>query len=86
HEGGIALSRLSAGESFPALLSQAYAFSLADAARKRTMMANYLRLARAVPVFRLDYPTGLNHLDEICGHVERLADAEADGNSPARAE
>lgn len=69
----LALSRVTAADAFAALLSQSYAFNMTDGRRKRTMMASFMGLAREVAVYRLAYPTGLEHLDSICSTIEGLA-------------
>src|SRR5690606_5435601 len=56
------LQRLSPAEAFSGLLTQSFAFSMSDGERKRAMMRNFMALARTVPVARLAYPTGLEHL------------------------
>lgn len=71
--GAIDLQRLSAAAAFSALLAQSFAFTMSDGERKRAMMTSFMSLARAVPVYRLAYPTGLEHLDTICATIEELA-------------
>ena len=71
-ESSLTLTPLSAADAFPALLSQSYAFTMTDGRRKRAMMANFIGLARTVPVYRLAYPSGLEHLDAICAAMEGL--------------
>lgn len=79
-QGGVevAAERLSPEAAFKALLAQSQIFSVSAQTRKGAMMRNYLRLAGAVPVYRLAYPTGLEHLDAICERIERLADGSDD--------
>ena len=74
---GTELTRLPRSAAFTALLGQSLAYSLVDKARRRQMMAAYLRLADVVPVYRLRYPTGLEHLGEICVRLEDLGRADA---------
>lgn len=70
--GPVTLTRLSANEAFMQVLSQSFAFTLIQGDRKREMMRSYLRLVNLVPVHRLSYPTGLEHLDAICDRIEAL--------------
>lgn len=65
--------RLSPTAAFKALLDQSQVFSVGDPTRKGEMMRAYLRMASDVPVFRLEYPAGLERLGAICDEVERLA-------------
>lgn len=71
--GAVRLTRLDANQAFSSVLSQSHAFTLVHGDRKRTMMRSYLRLVDRVPVYRLTYPTGLEHLTAICEHVEALS-------------
>jgi hypothetical protein len=59
------VTRLDAVNAFPAVLTHAYCFELADAERKRQMMDVYLKLVGRVPVFRVGVPTGLEHIDKV---------------------
>lgn len=65
--------RLEPATAFRRLLEQAYAFSLADEHRKRTMTSGYLRMARTIPVFELRYPDGLENLERTVTAIEVLA-------------
>lgn len=69
----LSLERLSRESAFKALLDQSQVFSVKDVGRKGAMMRAYLALAAAVPVYRLDYPSGLENLGEICSRIEQLA-------------
>src|SRR5690606_35307967 len=71
-ESGIYVEDVAPKEDFTALLEHALVFSLGEKDRKNTTVANYLRLARAVPVIRLSFPSGLEFLEEICGRLEQL--------------
>lgn len=72
HDGPVELVRLASAEAFAQVLSQAYAFTLEGDPRKRSMMANYLRLVNLVPTYRLAFPAGLEHLASICEQIESL--------------
>jgi len=65
------LGPLAASEAYPALLAQAYCFSLEDSARKRAMLERYLSLVGQRPVFRLAVPETLEGLDELLDAIER---------------
>jgi hypothetical protein len=68
---GVELRRLGSAEAFTAVLEHAYCFTLEEPETKRRMMRQYLSLVARVPVFRLSYPTGLDHLPEIVAEIER---------------
>ncbi|MFO7544714.1 MAG: hypothetical protein R6W77_04385 [Trueperaceae bacterium] len=70
----VTVERLAAASAFREILPHAYSFSLADGERKRRMMQAYLQLVSAVPVYRLRFRTGLEHLDAITEALERLGD------------
>ena len=85
HDGPLELVRLGAREAFTRLLGQSYAFSPHDKARKRAMLASYMRVVNLVPTYRLDLPAGLEHLDGICRALEGLATGPvAAPSAPAR--
>lgn len=67
-----AAERLGKREAFTRLLAPSYAMSLADKSRKGRMMAAYLQFVRAVPVFALRYPSGLDRLPEVVDFVQGL--------------
>lgn len=71
--GGPRLSRLEPAEAFTGLLAHAYSFSLAGKGRNRRMVAAYLDLAKAVPVHRLRYPSGLERLEEVARLLAEFA-------------
>ena len=56
------LAPLKASLAYPALLANAYCFSLEDPARKRLMLDRYLSLVARVPVVALAVPDGLEGL------------------------
>jgi hypothetical protein len=72
---GVELRRLGSAEAFTAVLEHAYCFTLEEAETKRRMMRQYLSLVAKVPVFRLSYPTGLDHLPAIVAEIERTSRA-----------
>lgn len=73
----VAVERLAPASAFREILPHAYSFSLADGDRKRRMMQAYLQLVSAVPVYRVRFRTGLEHLDAITEALERLGDPSA---------
>lgn len=72
----VSVERLAPNVAFRMLLPHAYSFSLADGERKRRMMQAYLRLVSVVPVHRVRFRTGLEHLDAITTALERLGAAD----------
>jgi len=64
------LTRLHPAAAFRALLPHAHVFTLQDPERTRSMMNAYLSLAESVPVFELNVPNGLEHLDRVAGMIE----------------
>lgn len=64
------LTRLRGSEAFTALLEQAYSFSLQDEARKKLMVEQYLGLVARIPVCRLRFATGLDHLPGLLRRLE----------------
>jgi hypothetical protein len=58
----VEVRRLSPAQAFPAVLTHAYCFSLRDEARKRCMLRHYLDFSVRVPVFRVRFPAGLEHI------------------------
>ena len=68
---GSLLAPLSASAAYPALLANAYCFSLADPARKRLMLDRYLSLVARVPVLELAVPDGLEGLAAMLDALER---------------
>jgi hypothetical protein len=73
HEGPVGLVRLAARDAFARTLGQSYAFSLDEPERKRAMLGRYMRLVTLVPTYQLAFPSGLEHLDEICDAIEKVA-------------
>jgi hypothetical protein len=68
--------RMSPAESFPELLTHAYAFSLDDVERNRDMVVHYLDLVNAVPVFEILFRPGRKHLPAVLDQIERELDLE----------
>lgn len=66
----VAVRRVPPSAAFPMVLRHAFCFTLADAARKRAMIARYLDLASTVPVFELRFASGLERLDSITARIE----------------
>jgi hypothetical protein len=66
----VQIEPLAARDSLPLLVEQSYHFGNEESDRKRAMLARYLTLASAVPVFRLRMATGLAHIDAVLDAVE----------------
>ncbi|MBD0329385.1 MAG: hypothetical protein ICV64_04705 [Thermoleophilia bacterium] len=66
------IRQLSPADAFVGLLTHAYCYTLDDAARKRAMVATYLRVADAIPVFEVIFRPGLQYLDETVDGVASL--------------
>lgn len=66
----VSLHRVTSAAAFPLLLRHAFCFTLSAPNRKRAMIARYLELASAVPVFELRFASGLERLDAIAARVE----------------
>jgi len=62
---------LGASVAYPALLANAYCFSLEDPARKRLMLDRYLSLVARVPVLELAVPDGLEGVAVMLDALER---------------
>jgi hypothetical protein len=78
----VAVERLAAAVAFQAVLPHAYCFSLRDPRRKALMMRQYMGLADKVPVLRVRFRPGLEHLPAI---VDEIARAVAANWAPAEA-
>lgn len=75
-DGQIDLSRASPGEPLLSeLLGHAFCFDLGDPAAKRSLVKEYLRLATAVPFYRVVVSGGTRHLDAHLDAIERLLTA-----------
>jgi hypothetical protein len=68
---GVRIERLRA-PAIPALLAQAYCFSLEDPDLKRRLVERYMTLAARVPVFALQFRPRFELLPRILDQVERL--------------
>jgi hypothetical protein len=64
------VSTLAAADGFGTLMPHAYCFELDDA--KEDLVDSYLRLARSVPVCRLEYPQRLDRLDDLVAAVKEM--------------
>jgi hypothetical protein len=67
----VLIHRLAPSEAFLGLLTHAYCYSLEDAERNRRMMAQYLELAQAVPVFNVAFRPGFEILPSLLDAIER---------------
>lgn len=67
---------IASADAFPAVLTHAYVFSLADADRKRRTMETYLELVTRVPILRVRLGSGLERLpaalEELDAALRRL--------------
>ena len=70
-DDAVDIRRLPAAEAFPTVLAHAYCYSLDDVERNRRMIANYLELCARVPIFRVSFRTGLEHLAAVLDAVEQ---------------
>jgi hypothetical protein len=70
----VQITRLSPAQAFQRLLPQAYCFSLADPARRRSMVEHYLSLAAGVPAFELCLAGTLDTLPTVLDAVEQTVD------------
>jgi len=66
----VEIERVDPLEAFPTLVERSYHFGSEDSERKRAMVSRYLELATAVPVYRLNMATGLEHLSAVLHAVE----------------
>ncbi|MBI1374444.1 MAG: hypothetical protein GC159_17140 [Phycisphaera sp.] len=84
HEAGpvVRADRLSGKRAFAALLPHAYTFTLDDPGVSGPMMRQYMRLAAAVPVYRVSIRRGFDLLPRACDELLRLLDATAVSTSP----
>jgi hypothetical protein len=58
-------------EAFPAVLAHAYCYSFDDVERNRRMISHYLNLAGRVPVFSVNFRTGLEHIPAVVEEIEQ---------------
>jgi hypothetical protein len=72
---------LSPAAAFTAVLPHAYCFTMRDPERKALMMRQYFRLVAAVPVYRVRFRPGLQHLPAIVDELERLLEFRGDNTS-----
>ena len=73
-EDTVVVERLRPSAAFPAVLAQAYCFSLRAPVRKQRMMKQYLELIARVPVFEIRFQPGLEMLPLILDAIERTID------------
>jgi len=71
-----ALSRV---QAFRELLSHAHNFDETDTSATRQLTGDYLTVAERVPVFRLTYRPGLDHLPGVCRSIEDAVEASEIG-------
>jgi hypothetical protein len=73
----VEVTRLSPVEAFSALLPHAYCFTLSDAQRKGLMMKQYMSLVASVPVYKVSFRTGLQHLPAILDEIEQAVECSS---------
>jgi hypothetical protein len=61
--------RLSPARAFPAILEHAHCFDLLDPERKKRMIDHYLDLVARIPVFEIQFQSGLGRLSSLAGRV-----------------
>jgi hypothetical protein len=61
--------RLSPARAFPAVLEHAHCFDLLDPQRKKRMIDHYLDLVERVPVFEIQFQSGLERLPSLAGRI-----------------
>ena len=71
--GDVRIERLRPSAALPALLAHAYCFSLEDPGLKRSMVQHYMELVARVPVFALQFRSGLELLPVILDEIEKVA-------------
>jgi hypothetical protein len=69
---GVSLDRLRPTDAFPALLPQAYCFSVESTAGNRELVDEYLRLVELVPVWSIRFRPDLGNLPKILEKLEAL--------------
>src|SRR5262249_1404622 len=65
------VTRLRSAAAFRAVLAHAHCFAARDPARNRRMMESYLRLVARVPIWRVRFTPGLEHLDAVLDALEQ---------------
>jgi hypothetical protein len=63
------VSRMSASDAFSAVLIHAHEFDPLDSERRRRMLEAYLDVVDRVPVYRVQFATGRQHLDGVLDGV-----------------
>ena len=71
--------RLGAGAAFADVLEHARCFTIDDVARRRRLAAHYLDLVRQVPVYRIRFRPGFEHLGEVVEDIDRVVSELPDG-------
>ncbi len=69
----VKLTRITGADALGHLLREAYSVEPFASERRRTLVANYSRLADQVPLYRLSYPNGLENLSAIFEPIASLA-------------
>ena len=68
--GGPQAERLTPAAAFREVLTHGYCFSMRDRARNAAMVRSYLELVDRVPVYRVTFSEGLDHLNETLDVIE----------------
>jgi hypothetical protein len=82
--GSTEITRLTSATSYPLLLEQAYAMTLALPHHNQRLLRDYLALVARVAVFRLVYPKTFDAFEQVLDAVEDHLRATA-GTAPASA-
>jgi hypothetical protein len=85
--GPISVQSIRPLEALPAVLRHAYSLTIDLPGRNRELMETYIALVNAIPVYRLSYPTGIEHVepildwlhDHVAKHVRGESEPSGDG-------
>lgn len=72
----VSLTKMEGAAALIELLKHAYAFSLSREDQRRSISQQYMNLAAQVPVFQLQFPSGLAYLPLVLDRLERFLDNE----------
>lgn len=72
----VSLDRIEGALALEAILKQAYAFSLSKLEQRRSVARQYMNLAAQVPIFTLQFSTGLSNLPLVFEQLERFLNKE----------
>ena len=69
--GSPSLTRLAPAEALRALLDNSFRFRPSDPERRDASMRSYLDLVASIPILRVRYPRGFDHLPDLLAALER---------------